>query len=218
MVGYGGKAPRTKEKASGEAKGGAKLDALGLAWAARLGICEEAMGKFAGLWFALDSASRACEPPPKDGARCPSCSRRIELGRKKKGGRFEKHAGACDTACSKAVVKILAAIARDASAPNLHKHLGVLLRDERKDLEGALAAFQAALQHDKHTHYHRSLWQRIGETRAALEDMAGTVEAIQMLARLGAMEAAQQIGGLLAQLRQKNPEAAAQLLRAQRGG
>ena len=112
----------------------------------------------------------------------------------------------------------LAAIARDAAAPNQHKHLGVLLRDERKDLAGALASFQAALQHDKHTHYHRSLWQRIGETRAALEDMAGTIEAIQMLARLGAMDAAQQIGGLLAQLRQKNPEAAAQLLRAQRGG
>ena len=113
-----------------------RLDALGLAWAARLGICDDALGKFTGLWFSLDAATRSSAPPPKDGTRCSACSRRVGIGRKKRGLNYEKHGGDCDTACSKAVVKVLAAIARDAGESyyggvNSHKKVAAYKAEAR---------------------------------------------------------------------------------------
>ena len=106
------------------------------AWAARLGICDDALGKFTGLWFSLDAATRSSAPPPKDGTRCSACSRRIGIGRKKRGLNYEKHGGDCDTACSKAVVKVLAAIARDAGESyyggvNSHKKVAAYKAEAR---------------------------------------------------------------------------------------
>jgi len=107
-----------------------------------------------------------------------------------------------------------AALGRDAAAPNLHLYLGVLLREEERDLRGALREFEAVLELDTHGYYQRVTWLFIGEVRAELEDLAGTTEALEVLARLGDHDSARRIAAVLQPLSRKYPQEAQRLLAA----